>query len=220
MPAHECCNRLSKQLSLRTRDEQPHEDLDGARPLRLTPNSSGKPLSESRLWTVAQLVNLGDSVHAPDGAERRAGFDLVVFPSQVGGAIALQGNCRMTALLRAPVHQAVLADVEIPGAGAAMPLVGPTEGEILLKAVVVCEGERRLPKANRLFKYRMLHLVKKAQTTGPIVNDADGCREPELVGAVCDRQRVGWLTDPTADDRVDGHVELGVGGEPPQLLIE
>src|SRR5215470_20439664 len=181
MSTHECCNRLSKQRSLRTRDEQPHEDLDGARPLRLTPSRRGKPLSESRLWAVAQLVNLGNPVHAPHGAEGRAGFDLVVFPPQVGGAIALQGNSRVTALLRAPMHQAVLADVEIPGAGGAMPLVGPTKGQILLKSVVVCEVERRLPKANRLFKYRVLDLVEKAQTAGSVVNDADGCREPELV---------------------------------------
>src|SRR5262245_52636834 len=126
----------------------------------------------------------------------------------------------MTALLGTPVHQTVLADVEISGASAAMPFVGATNGQIFLKPVVVCEVERRLPKAYRLFEYRLLFLVEQTQMAGPIVNDADGCGEPELVRAVCDCQRVGRLPDPTADDGVDGHVELGIRGEPTQLLVE
>ena len=52
------------------------------------------------------------------------------------------------------------------------------------------------------------------------MDDADGRREAELRGALVDRPRVFRVLDATADDRVDVDVEVGVFGQPLQLLVE
>ena len=59
-------------------------------------------------------------------------------------------NARIAALLRAPVHQAVLADVEIARAGAAPPVVRLALGDIVLETVDAREAA--LAHGHDLFK--------------------------------------------------------------------
>ena len=75
------------------------------------------------------------------GAQRRASLVTVILPLQILGAILLERDARVAPLLRTPVHEAVLADVEIPCTGTAVPLVGLPVGEVLLEAVVIREVE-------------------------------------------------------------------------------
>ena len=62
-------------------------------------------------------------MHAPDRAMWRARFLGEVFSFDVGKRIFLEWNARVTPLLGTIVNQPVFANVEIPRAGAASPIV-------------------------------------------------------------------------------------------------
>ena len=80
----------------------------------------------------------------------------------------------MAALLRAPVHQAILADVQIARAGAAMPLVRLAVREFLLEPIVVCEIQQRLAETGDFLQDRPLSIVERRQAAVLIVDDSDG----------------------------------------------
>lgn len=77
----------------------------------------------------AQLVYLRHAVDTAHGAQRRTAFDTVILGLQMVGGVLLQRNTRMTRMLRAPVHETVLADVEVSRTGAALPVVGLSVGD-------------------------------------------------------------------------------------------
>ena len=66
---------------------------------------------------------------------RSAGFFGYVLAADVLHCVLLQGDAGVAALLRAVVHQAILADIQVAGAGAAAPLVGPALGDVVLEAI-------------------------------------------------------------------------------------
>ena len=68
---------------------------------------------------------------------RRARFFRPVFPFEIGGPVLREPDAGRAALLRAPVDQAVFADVEVARAGAAVPLIRPAGDQILLEHVIV-----------------------------------------------------------------------------------
>src|SRR5262249_11763865 len=158
------------------------------------------------------------AVYAPHGAERRAVLHAVILAAQVVGAVLLQWDTRMTALLRAPVDQAILADIEVPRAGAAEPVVWLSVGKVLLEAVVVREVEHRLSERQDPLQNQPLRLVELEQPAASIMNDPDSGRESEIARAFGDGQGVIGIRDPAADDRVDEHVELGGLGQRHELL--
>ena len=115
----------------------------------------------------------------------------------------------MTTLLRAPVDQTILADIEVPGAGAAEPVVWLSVREVLLKSVVVGEVEQRLSERHDSLQNQPLRLVELKQPAGSTMNDSDSRRESKIARAFGDRQRVTRIPDTAADDRIQEHVELG-----------
>ena len=78
------------------------------------------------------------------------------------------------------MHEAVLADVEIARAGAAVPFIRLAIGQILLKPVVVREVEHRLPERHNLFEDCSLRIIELQQAARSVVNDSDRCRETEI----------------------------------------
>src|SRR5208282_813683 len=81
----------------------------------------------------APIVEHGDLLHAGNGAMRRAGFLGMVLVGKVLGRVFLQGDGRKAALLRAIMHQAVFANVEVAAAGAASPVVRDALRNVFLK---------------------------------------------------------------------------------------
>src|SRR5271157_1738365 len=74
-------------------------------------------------------------MHARNRAVRRATFLGGIFAAQIVARVASQRNSRISALLRAVVHQPVLADVEIARARSASPIVWQSPGDVVLKRV-------------------------------------------------------------------------------------
>jgi len=97
---------------------------------------------------VAQFVHLSDSMNAANRAQRSAALAAVILPLQIVRTVLLERDTRMPSLLRTPVHETVLADIEISRAGAAVPFIGHAVREVLLEAVVVREVEQRLAECD------------------------------------------------------------------------
>src|SRR5687768_2483179 len=116
-------------------------------------------------------------MYATHGTQGRASLVGVVFTTQIVRAVSLERDARMATLLRAPVHQAILADIQVAGAGAAMPVVRLALREVLLEAVVVREIEQRRAEADDLLQDRPLPVVERQQAAALIVDDSGGMRE-------------------------------------------
>jgi hypothetical protein len=84
---------------------------------------------------AAPEVDVGNLVHAGDRAARRAGFGGVVFAADIFERVFHQRLGRVAALLRAVVHQAVLADIEVARAGAAAPVILFAVRDVVLEIV-------------------------------------------------------------------------------------
>src|SRR5688572_1059007 len=110
-------------------------------------------------------------MHAAHGAEWRAALHVMVFPSQILGAVLLQRNPRMPALLGAPVNEAILADVDVARARAAVPLVRLAVRKVPLKPVVVRVVERGFAGRRDLLEGGPLRLLERQQPAAPIVDD-------------------------------------------------
>src|SRR5579872_4975498 len=81
----------------------------------------------------AEEIEVGDVVNTGDRAERSAGLCGEVFAANIFHCVVCQGLGGVAALLRAVMHQAVLADIKIPGSGAATPIAGAAIGDGILE---------------------------------------------------------------------------------------
>jgi hypothetical protein len=109
-------------------------------------------------------------MHARHGAVRRAGFFADILTAQVFSTILFQRNRRIAALLRAIVNQAVFANVQITGTGAAAPLVGTSLRNVVLKSVDA--GEAALLERLHLVIDTLLFFPERLQLAGAVVNDS------------------------------------------------
>src|SRR5437660_11770125 len=109
-------------------------------------------------------------------AVRGAGLLCQIFAADVFDGVLLQRDPRIAALLRAVVHQPVLANVEITRARAAAPLVRLAQGDVVLERIDASEAA----------PFEVLHLMidaalfvsERLQLAVSIVNDSDGGAEP------------------------------------------
>ena len=62
---------------------------------------------------TAPIIDHGNLLDARDGAARRAVLLRKVFPPAIFGRIFFERHAWVSALLRAPVNESILADVEI-----------------------------------------------------------------------------------------------------------
>src|ERR1035437_3409570 len=101
----------------------------------------------------------------------RARLLRVELAAQIGNRVFLQRNARIAALLRAVMHQAVFADVEIACSGAAAPLIGAAERDVVLKGIDASEAaffqSLHLVVHTPFFVVQGLHLPRA------VVNDSD-----------------------------------------------
>ena len=112
------------------------------------------------------------------------------------------------------MHEAIFADIEIPATCAAVPAVRLSVRKVLLKAVVIRHVEQRLASGHHLGQNLALPVVELKQLAGAVMNDPDGGRKTKVSCALRNHHGIVWIPGPTADDRVDSDVELGVPSEP------
>src|SRR6185436_5941298 len=114
---------LPKQPASGTRDKRPLQDLDGQRETRRLPaDRRREPLRQRTLRVLAQFIHLRDAMDAANRTHRRAALDAVILGTEIVEAVLRQRDAWMTALLRAPMYETVLADIEVPRTGAALPV--------------------------------------------------------------------------------------------------
>ena len=108
------------------------------------------------------IVQYPHLLHAAHRAPWRASFMRVEFPMAHLRRVFFQRHARIPALLRAPMHQPIFANVQIPRSRAALPIVLPASRHIVLK--IVEPGERPLPQRHDLFKNFLVPLAQAAST--------------------------------------------------------
>ncbi len=166
----------------------------------------------------APVVKHADLLHAGDGAAHGAGLYGVEFTDNIFAGVFGERRAGVAALLRAPVHQAILTDIEIAGAGAATPLVILAAGDVVLEVVEARVGT--LAQRHDLLKDALLVRAERLQLAIAVVQHADSAGEAERKRAARDGKRVFGIFYAAAEDGVDIDLKLGVLGEQDQLLVE
>ena len=167
---------------------------------------------------AAPVIGHRHLLHAADGARRSAGFCCPEFPPDVIERVFGQRSAGITALLGTVVDEAVFADVQVPGPRAAVPVVWPSLGEILLEPVQA--GISAAAVTANLTIDAFFPVGKRLQLTGTVVDDSERCGKTQLLRHVRDQQGVLRRLDPAADHGIDVHVEFGVFGEELELLAQ
>src|SRR5271154_942414 len=86
------------------------------------------------LWSTP-VIDIAHLVHAADSAVRSAGLLGQELPLHIRRHVTRERDPRIPALLRAIVHQPELADVQIPPARPATPVICLPVGNSLLKMI-------------------------------------------------------------------------------------
>ena len=125
---------------------------------------------------------------AGDGAARGAALGGAVFAADVVDGVLAERLAGVAALLRAVVHQAVFADVEVAGAGAAAPVVLLAVRDVVLE-IIQARVAALLHRLHGGVDFALL-VAERLQLAVAVVDDPDGRGEAELERALADRQRV------------------------------
>src|SRR5215472_5777527 len=169
------------------------------------------------LWGAPE-VDQRRLVYARDGAVGRAGFLGAEFAADDSNRVVGQRDARVSALLRAIVHQPILADVKIAGSGAASPVVGLTPRNVVLKLVET--GIAGLAHLLHLGEHALGFVIERAQLARTVMDDAHGRGKAKFDRALADGNGVPLILDSGADHGVDVDVKLGVLAQPLQLLVQ
>jgi hypothetical protein len=166
----------------------------------------------------APVVYVADFMDTADGAVRGTAFGGQEFALNVNRGVVGKRDARITPLLAAIVHQAVLANVEVTGARPATPVVGAALGDGGLE-VVETGVVNFLPPAHLFVDFRFVGL-EWLELTVTVMDDADGRGKAELDGAPADDERFLGIADAAADNGVDVDVELRIVGQHLEFLVE
>jgi len=145
----------------------------------------------------------------------------MVLALEIFNLIVLQRNTRMAPLLRAVMNKPVLTDVQVTAARVTAPVVRQPVNEVSLEAVGADESGEGTPRIpGNLFVDSPLTLVKRTKLSTTAVNDPNCAVEAEFSSTL--RYGEGLLrpSHATTENRVDIDVELGILGEPLQLLVQ
>src|SRR6266436_6321564 len=133
-----------------------------------------------QILRVAPVIQNPHLLHAGNRAPRRAKFFREIFAVPHLGRVLRQRNPRISALLRAPMHQSVLANVQIPRARSASPVVLPPARHVVLEFIE--SRKRPLPQLHDLFKNFLLARSQRLQLPVVVVNNSHCARESQLHG--------------------------------------
>src|SRR5438270_4296101 len=136
-------------------------------------------------------------MHTRNRAVRRASFFRQVFAADISDRVLLKWNSWIAALLRAVMHQPVLADIQITGAGAASPLVRLPEGDVVLKRIN--PGEAAFFKRLHLVIDTTFFIRQRLQLSIAIVNNSNRGAKSKLQRAFSDGECILRITNSAAD---------------------
>src|SRR5581483_1263485 len=145
-------------------------------------------------------------VHAGNGAMRGTAFFGEILATDIGNCVFFQRDAGIPPLLRAVMHQPILADVEVARSGAATPLVRTSLGNVVLEGIDT--GEAAPLQGLHLVIDAALFIAKRLQLAFPVMNNANRRAETEFHGPPADGQRVLGIAYAAADNGVDVHVEV------------
>ncbi len=137
------------------------------------------------------MIDVAHLVHTTDSAIRRAAFFSQEFALNICRGVLRERDAGVATLLRAIVHQAKLANVEISSARSTPPIVGLTVGYCFLKMI-----EARVTAARQLayaIPDRALRFAQRLQLATAIVNNSDRRRKSQGQGPLAYRQRIRWI---------------------------
>jgi len=141
-----------------------------------------------------------------------------VFAAQIFGSIFFQRDARIAALLRTPVHEPILADVEVARTGAAPPIVCFALGDIVLESVDA--RKPALAHSHDFFEDFNLASAERFQLSLAVVQNAHGAGEAQFLRAASNLQRVLRIFHAAAKHGINVHLKHGVVGEQFQFLIK
>ena len=118
------------------------------------------------------------------------------------------------------MYEAVLADVEIATAGAALPVVRAPEGEVPLEVVLVLHRVERRRQRRDLAVDTQLLRRERHHAAVAVVDQADRRRQTQFDRPLRDRQGVPGIAQVAAEHRVDVDAERGVLRQHLQLRVE
>ncbi len=157
-------------------------------------------------------------MYARDCAVWRTALFGEEFAANVLFGVVGDRDARISALLGAVMDQAVFADIEITGPGAAFPIVWPAHSNIVLK--IIQASITGLANFFQLLEYGQLFIPEWTNLSTAIVNDAHGGRKAEVNRTVRDGEGILRILNARADDRIDVHVKVGVFSQQLQFLVE
>src|SRR6478609_5252296 len=151
-------------------------------------------------------------MHAADRAERRAPFRRQQLAPDVLGRVAGERDAGHPALLRTPVDEAILTDVEIARAGAATPVVRLAVGKVGLETAnagieVLEDLLAPADQPHHVVEHGALGAAERLQDARTVVDDADRGGEAKLARTFVDGAGVFRVFYGAADHRVDVDVE-------------
>src|SRR5579883_3390610 len=187
--------------------------LDLHQPLRVFADRQGR-----QVLRAAPEIEVRHLVHTRHRAARGAFLHGAVFAADVVDRVFHQRLGRIAALLRTVVHQAVLADVEIAGAGAASPLVLDAVRDVVLEIVDL--GVTALFHGAHGHVDFAFNVAERLQLAFAVVNDPDRGGEPEFDRALAHHQGVPRVLDTAPHHGVDVHVKIRMLGQNHELLVE
>src|SRR5690349_2443498 len=127
-------------------------------------------------------------MHAADRAAWSAALLRQELALHVLGRVLRQRNAGMAALLAAVVHQPILADVQVPTASTAAPVIGLAVRNGFLKMI---EPAVAAPRHGTYgVPYLALSIAQRLQLSRAVVNDADGRAEAHRKRPLADDARV------------------------------
>ena len=173
-------------------EERPRDEAqqDGCSEVRVGGAASLDQLLQHSARIFADLIQHGGLLNTGDAAEGRAFFDDGVLALDVLVGVVNEWDAGVAALLRAPMDKSILADIEEPRAGAAVPGIGQTADEVFLETVVVGEGEDAGFEPPDLLINAELAFGKSAALPGAVMGNTHGAVESEGAGTAGDSEGI------------------------------
>src|SRR5690242_5218527 len=149
----------------------------------------------------APVVQHGNLLHAGNRAAGSAEFCREELAAAHLRSVLGQGNSWVAALLRTPVHESVLANVQVARTRAAAPVVFLAAGDVVLKIIEARKGA--LSEGHDFLEDPNLGRAERLELPVVVVDDSDSAGESERDGAMRDGESVLRVFDRAAQHRID-----------------
>src|SRR5262249_48377192 len=167
---------------------------------------------------ISPVINDGYLLNASDSTVGGARFLGGIFPLDVGESILLERDAGIAALLGAVMDEAVFANVQIAGTGAASPIVRFAAGEIFLEPIQPAVAVLAIGPDFAIDAF--LAAVQWFHRARAVVNDAEGTGETEIHSASRNDLGVFRVANTAADHRIDVYSEISQFGKILQFLVQ